>query len=220
MDKFLKMPMAKAMPVDYSRMPLTEAIPLDGIKLKAIDFIQLYPVFIAVFMVMSSLFNKDFKGIVWLGCAVIGVGLMHTISEFFTAPCPNKTPITNLLPKLIGVTNLSISSFFILFTLMYLVCPMAHYKDWNYYIILGFLCLYMTDIYVKLKLFCISSKGVFIGSVFGLAYGWICYMIMQSAGHKLLYFNTSVSNDVYCSRPKKQTFKCYVYKNGEIISSV
>ena len=69
-------------------------------------------------------------------------------------------------------------------------------------------------------MFCITPKGVFIGSVFGIAYGWICYMIIQSAGPKLLYFNTSSSNDVYCSRPKKQTFKCYVYKNGEIISAV
>lgn len=189
-------------------------------ELDYVDFMQLYPVFIAVFMVMTSLFNKDFKGIIWLGCSIIGVALMHAISGFFTSTAECAMQGNNLIPKLLGVANLSVSSFLILFTLMYLICPMAQYKDWNYYIILGFLCLYMSDIYIKLKMFCITPKGVFIGSVFGIAYGWICYMIIQSAGPKLLYFNTSSSNDVYCSRPKKQTFKCYVYKNGEIISAV
>jgi len=191
-------------------------------ELNYVDFMQLYPVFIAAFMIMTSLSNKDFKGLIWLGFSIIGVGMMHGISDYFKSDieCTMVQDVNNLIPKLLGVANLSVSSFFILFTLMYLTCPMAHYKDWNYYIILGFLCLYMSDVYIKLKLFCITPKGVFIGSVCGLVYGWICYMIMQSAGPKLLYFNTSSSNDVYCSRPKKQTFKCYVYKNGEIISAV
>ena len=42
-------------------IPVVDAIPLDtpiqGLSLNYIDFIQLYPVFIAAFMVMSSLFN-------------------------------------------------------------------------------------------------------------------------------------------------------------------
>ena len=55
----------------------------------------------------------------------------------------------------------------------------------------------------------------------GLFFGWIFYSIIHSAGgDKLLYFNTISSNNVYCSKPKKQQFKCYVYKNGEIISAV
>jgi hypothetical protein len=29
-----------------------------------------------------------------------------------------------------------------------------------------------------------------------------------------------VSNNVVCSRPKKQTFKCAVYKNGELIKNL
>ena len=107
---------------------------------------------------------------------------MHGISDFFTSSVECTMQGKNLIPKLLGVPNLSISSFFILFTLMYLICPMAQYKDWNYYIILGFLCLYMSDVYIKLKMFCITPKGIFVGSIFGLVYGWICYMIMKSAG--------------------------------------
>jgi len=33
----------------------------------------------------------------------------------------------------------------------------------------------------------------------------------------LLFFNAEPSNNVICARPKKQTFKCFVYKNGEVI---
>ena len=35
----------------------------------------------------------------------------------------------------------------------------------------------------------------------------------------LLYFDEFISNNVVCSRPTEQTFRCSVYKNGELISN-
>lgn len=185
---------------------------------------QMYPLFIAVFMVMTSLFNKDVKGIVWLGCAILGVVFTHGISKFFDntplAGCKPKST-TELLSSFKSYTNLSTSSFFIAFTLVYLLLPMQHNNDWNYYVILGFLSIYLSDVVMRKEHFCVSNLGIFSGTLLGAMFSLLCYTIIRTAGgDKLLYFNTVSSNNIYCSKPKKQTFKCYVYKNGEIVSAL
>ena len=36
----------------------------------------------------------------------------------------------------------------------------------------------------------------------------------------LLFFNDLTSNNVVCKRPTNQTFKCSVYKNGQVIQDL
>jgi hypothetical protein len=201
--------------MNVSKIP--NAVTPPTLKLDMIGCMQLYPLFITAFMIMTSLFNKDVKGLVWLGCIILGVLAARFIARYFVDNSCG--PV--LISAISGYTNLSISSFFIIFTLFYLIFPMQQNKDWNYYVILGFLALYMSDAILKTRYFCISARGVFLGTVLGIVFSWICVAILKVAkGDKLLYFNTISSNDVYCTKPKKQTFKCYVYKNGEIISAV
>jgi len=76
------------------------------------------------------------------------------------------------------------------------------------------------DGYVKLSDRCSSMLGIFMGGIIGGILGLVWYTIFHSAGKdSLLYFDEMASNNVICSRPAKQTFKCSVYKNGELISS-
>ena len=188
--------------------------------LTSIDFMQMSPIFIACFMLMTSLFNGDVKGLVWLGCAILGILSVIFLSKLFGADKACAGDI-RLLSGIKSHSKLSISTFFIVFTLMYLILPMQSNKDWNYYVIVGFLGMFILDALVQMNKFCMEYIGIFTGSALGLFFGWIFYSIIHSAGgDKLLYFNTISSNNVYCSKPKKQQFKCYVYKNGEIISAV
>ena len=56
--------------------------------------------------------------------------------------------------------------------------------------------------------------------ILGILFGTVWVTIFWSAGKKdLLFYNELASNNVVCNKPSKQTFKCSVYKNGEIISS-
>ena len=187
------------------------------------DFMQMSPIFIAVFMLMTSLFNGDVKGLIWLACAILGVLCTAYLGPKFTGNyvCPansGKQPIMDIFSK---YPNLSVSTFFIMFTLTYLVLPMQQNNDWNYYIIVGFLGLFAVDTLIKLKEFCTTQLGIFTGTVVGCMFSLLCYFIIRKAGgDKFLYFNSVSSNNVYCSKPKKQQFKCFVYKNGEIISAV
>jgi len=189
--------------------------------LELYDFLQMAPIFIAVFMLMTSLFNGDVKALIWLGCAIVGIAIIIFISPAFEtkSTCLNtKQPIIHIFSN---YPNLSISTFFIIFTLTYLVIPMQQNKDWNYYVIVGFLGMFAVDTLIKLKHFCANGRGIFSGFVTGAAFSLLCYLILRRAGgDKILYFNTVSSNNVYCSKPKKQQFKCFVYKNGEIISAV
>jgi|LauGreDrversion4_2_1035121.scaffolds.fasta_scaffold07573_5 hypothetical protein len=187
------------------------------------NYLQLIPIYITFFLVMSSIFNQDVKGLFWLVCAIVGVGTAHVIHDV----CMPQTPVllnggfaTPLAPVLEWVNRydtLSLSSFFITFTFIYLALPMQKNNDWNYFVILGFLILYIVDVYSKPFQ---TSLGIFLGSAMGSIYGLLCYWFATTVGgDSLVYFNIISSNNVYCSRPKKQQFKCYVYKNGQVISA-
>jgi hypothetical protein len=188
------------------------------------NYLQLIPIYIAFFLVMTSIFNQDVKGFFWLACAIVGVGISHIIHETCIVPSPitvNGGTITPLVPSLEWVNRypkLSLSSFVIMFTFIYLALPMKKNNDWNYFVILGFLILFVIDVFSKQFY---TNMGIFLGSTMGVIYGLFCYWFATSVGgDSLVYFTVISSNNVYCSRPKKQQFKCYVYKNGQVVSAL
>lgn len=185
------------------------------------EFLQMSPIFIAVFMLMTSMFNGDVKGYVWLGCVILGIVALIPLSTLFifkSPECKSTAPV--VIDIFSNYPGLSVSTFFIVFTLTYLIWPMMQNKDWNYYVIVGFLGMLATDTLIKMRN-CTTKEGIFSGAVLGAGFSYLCNLIiLQAGGDKLLYYNTVTSNNIYCSRPKKQQFKCYVYKNGEIISTL
>lgn len=108
-----------------------------------------------------------------------------------------------------------------MYTLGYIAAPMPVYKDWNVLAIFMFAALFIIDAFVRLNFDCTSKSGVAIGGIGGLIVGVFMYFALSWAGlGKFLYYNVGDSNKVYCSKPKEQNFKCYVYKNGNIISTI
>jgi len=188
-----------------------------GSKIEMTDFFQMSPIFITTFMIMTSIFNGDIKAFLWLVFTLVGVGLIAVTLK------PEENCKNALLPLFANFKHLSVSTFFIVFTLTYMMAPMFNTNDWNYFVIVGFLSILIMDTIAKFNFLpnCSSPLGIVWGVLFGALYGIICYSgIHLSGGDNFLYFNTVSSNNVYCSKPKKQTFKCYVYKNGEIISAL
>ena len=173
------------------------------------------PVIISGFLLMTSIFNQDIKAFVWLGALVLGLVLVRLLQPLIGKP--SKCPSLPMMPY----TSPAGSSFLIMFTLAYLVAPMHANGDYNVYAILGFLMLFGIDSVVKLRKACVTGMGVAAGTLIGVVYGIVAYSLIKGAGgEKLLYYNVGSSNNVYCSKPKKQTFKCNVYKNGELISTL
>jgi hypothetical protein len=191
-----------------------------------INYTSIIPVYIAFFMIITSAFNQDVKALYWLFCILIGIGI---ISQVFTKVVPMFSPPIEFEKFIAQPVNpsvsifsnypkCSISAFFISFTIVYLVFSMHHYKDYNYWVILLFIGLYLVDVlYSKYTL---PIMGRFIGTFVGGVYGYICYLVAKKINaERLLYFTVDSSNRKYCSRPKKQQFKCFVYKGGQLVSS-
>lgn len=117
--------------------------------------------------------------------------------------------------------NVCYSTYILLFTFFYLTMPMYISNNINY-ILITFFCIYIIfDILVKLVNGCIPSSVYIFGNLVGGAGlgAAISAMIYSSPIRNYLFINETSSDKEVCSMPSKQTFKCSVYKNGELVNS-
>jgi hypothetical protein len=186
-------------------------------------FSLLSPFLLGFFLVMSSLFNQNLKGIVYLAgvliATIINIFLMNQLgNEKFTDAAMSCDFIS--LPFMGRFNSPAPSSLFIAFTLAYLVLPMKANNQINYVILAALLSLLLLDGITKVNKRCTTAGGTFLGTLVGLIFGTLWYTLFHISGYdSLLYFDELRSNNVVCSRPSKQSFKCSVYKNGELVSS-
>jgi hypothetical protein len=187
-------------------------------------FTALSPLLLAFFLVMTSIFNQDPKGLVYLGGVLLGsfVWLMMLFmikSESFEDRAESCT-IVNWPLNITNYNNPNYSSYFIAFTIAYLLIPMYFNKQMNWIIFIFLLILFVSDAYSSVVKKCTPTSGPFIGCIVGLLMGSLWFTIFHTSGHDdLLYFQETISNNVTCKRPDKQTFKCAVYNKGELIGS-
>jgi hypothetical protein len=185
------------------------------------------PLLLAFFIVASSLFNMDLKGIVYLG----GLLLASIVNLFFmnqikSSTNPQASEICNIwnidfLSSWNNYNSPALGSMFMGFTFIYLILPMIAHKQINYAMIATILFLFGLNASVNLAKGCNKMDGIFLGVLSGILLGMCWYGIFHSAGYDtLLYYPEMQSNNVICKRPSEQTFKCSVYKNGEIISTL
>lgn len=181
------------------------------------------PTLLIFFLFMTSLFNQNLKGLVYIAGVLISsianVVLMNMIGSersndesfscsMFDIPYVSKynSPFPTTL--IIG------------FTIAYLVLPMKYNNQMNYVLLAFLLILLVIDILTKVQNKCTTYPGALLGGLVGGLSGLIWYGLFSLSGYKsLLFFDELQSNSVLCSKPTKQTFKCSVYKNGELISS-
>jgi hypothetical protein len=190
--------------------------------------VEIIPVLIFSLMLLVSFINHDFvKGIVWLVFTIVGLSAIGYAVKIFNPESmnPGWQKVT-IFPMFSTFYNTcSLSSFLIMYTFLYLYLPMAHAKNINYSVVALFIFFYVSDIlgrrYIKLgDIPNYDGIGTFTGTIVGITYGIVCYSIVSVAGDRLTYFSRSASNNEYCSKPRKQQFKCNVYKNGQVISSL
>ena len=198
-----------------------------AIQLTFSNILQLFsaisPLLLGFFLVMSSLFNHDIKGLVYLGgvllASVINIFLMNQIGS-------KRNPTESMSCNLIDIPYLTLynspapSSLFIAFTIAYLILPMKYNNQMNYLVLVSLLCLFGLDAVTKIMNKCTTTGGSILGGLVGFILGASWFSVFHYSGYdSLLYFDELTSNKVTCSRPSKQTFKCSVYKNGQLISS-
>lgn len=124
-----------------------------------------------------------------------------------------------------GVGTSTFSFFVSCFTLAYIGFPMIINQSMNWGVFSIFVFFIILDGSVKFSQGCIkkdTSMQVFFDIVImGLGGGSLIAGILYIAGlSKFLFFNEMSSDKEVCTVPTKQTFKCSVYKNGELLGSM
>jgi len=187
------------------------------------------PILLGFFMLMISVFNQNVKGLIYLAGTIIAIlintfilrmedhnhveGGANPSCGIFEYPASGtggkhyKTPSSN--------------SMFIAFTFAYLIMPMYVNGTMNVSVILSLLGLFSIDAYSGITNGCSKIPGVALGGVVGLLLGFAWFSVFHKTGHaSLLFYNEIASDGVVCDRPSSQTFKCRVFKNGELIGNV
>ena len=172
---------------------------------------------------MSSLFNQNLKGLVYLAglliASLLNIMFMNLIGSGRDENEAFSCSIFDI-PHVSQYNSPYPSSLIIAFTVAYLVLPMKYNNQMNYAVLGFLLCLLGVDVLTKVQNKCTTYAGSILGGLVGFLLGTIWYIFFHAAGFdSLLYFDELRSDNVICSRPSKQTFKCSVYKNGELISS-
>ena len=186
-------------------------------------FSFLSPTLLIFFLFMASLFNQNLKGLVFIAgillTSITNVIFMNLISSGRDENEAFSCSIFDI-PLTSQFNSPYPSSVIIAFTIAYLVLPMNYNNTINY-AVMGFLgCLLGIDIITKVQNKCTTIAGAVLGALVGFMFGTIWYMLFHITGYdSLLYFDELRSDNVVCSMPSKQTFKCSVYQNGALISN-
>ena len=183
------------------------------------------PFLLTFYLIMSSVINSDMKGVIYL----IGVIAAVFISGMFASMIDSRR--SQFAPVFCNMFDIpgygshysipSLNSVVLGFTTAYLTIPM-HYTDQTNPFLIGILILFMLmDGITRVVWLCTTTAGVVFGVVLGYILGATYFSLLHGAGaDNLLYFSEVVSNKTVCSRPKKQKFKCSVYKNGELVQNL
>tara|TARA_Y100000816_G_C26075960_1_gene566392 strand:- start:481 stop:1095 length:615 start_codon:yes stop_codon:yes gene_type:complete len=180
--------------------------------LQVISFIS--PFMLGFFLVVSSLFNQDLKGLVYLAGALIATMINIPIMKLIGEERPDEAPplFCNLISWTDAETKYSSPSpttLFIAFTATYVILPMYSNDNINYVVVVFLLAVLGIDWVTKVKSACTSNSGAALGVLIGflLALSW--YTAFFQAGYKsLLFFGAFNSNRVQCMKPSEQNFVC------------
>ena len=192
-------------------------------------FLRISPFIIVCFFLLSSIFNSDFRGLVYIAGLLFScfttVIFGNALSDIIPIVDANARPaISNSIS--VGqsgdVSKLPLGQSVISFTFGYLLYTIIQNNiiTQNIATIVFFPILLLFDLVWNAKNGCYSIWQLIVSLVIGGLFGvfW-SYLITKTNNPDLLYFSGVTDNQV-CSVPSKQTFKCRVFKNGKLISNL
>lgn len=191
---------------------------------------RLAPFIIVSFFSLSSIFNQDLKGIIYLcgllitsACAILAgnLGKSHFIVKYGQEDVVYNSVarVCNILTltKTGPLSLLPLSQVVIWYTFLYLGYIIHTYNliTQNYPLLIIFFLLAIYDAYWIVQNECATPTAVVFALLGGATggYAW-AYIIDSLHMTKLQYFN-GLSNSETCSVPKKQSFKCVMKGRAE-----
>jgi hypothetical protein len=180
------------------------------------------PLIVVIIITSLSFIFQNFKGIIYLGFLIafclVREGLYYVNGA---SPTSDDGTICNSI-QYSKYGNASFSAFVFAFTITYLSVPMFLNGTANLWIFIALICYMLLDIYIKIYKKCvIYTSDMFLNVCAGMFCGYLIISLMNWGGStKFLFFNEESSNKETCTQPSTQTFRCKVYKNGELIGGM
>jgi len=180
------------------------------------------PIILATSITSMSFIFQNFKGLIYLGF-LIGCCVVRNYIYMVAGGTPvenDRTICTSIQYSKYG--NPTFSAFVFAFTIMYLSLPMFSNGAPNFWVFSGLLVYFFLDMFIKIYKNCVIKTGdLFLNVLLGLASSALIVTLMYAGGSgKFLFFNEVSSNKEMCYQPKQQNFKCSLYSNGELVSSL
>jgi hypothetical protein len=181
---------------------------------------RLAPFIIVSMFVFSSIFLQDFKAIIYVAGLLLASFIAVCVGKNYNSTSKNQICKTFTISKDGQLSNLPLSQVILNYTFFYLVYIIVSFNltGQNIPLLLLFPVLILSDIlwnwYNECYEIITIISSLIIGSSIGILWS---YIITQTNMPSLMYFN-GISDAETCSRPSQQTFRCSVYKNGQLIS--
>jgi hypothetical protein len=189
-------------------------------------FLRLAPFILVCFFSLASIFNQDYKGLIYLigllfACVSTG-GIGKLFKQFIidTQPVPNPE-ICNMITigQSQNVSDLPLGQTVFSYTFVYLLYAIVKHKyvSQNIATIVFFPVLIVADFMWNIKNSCNGFFALLMSSILGGIFGLIWAAIIDSTNAANLQYFSIINNKEVCSKPSASTFRCNVFKNGKLI---
>ena len=178
--------------------------------------------FITLFSIMQ---NNLEKGLIFNMGIVILSTLVYILKNVLkSTQSSNVSPFCNVMPAPFTVASSegniydapSMSTAILSFSSTYLIYPMMNNNQHNYTLLVFLIGVTSINAVVEYSQECSGIMGIVLGILLGIVFGIVYYtMLYMSKKTNLVYFSDTISDNVQCSKPSKQNFKCEVYKDGK-----
>ena len=185
-----------------------------------ISFLGLFSPLVLIIMVLSqSIFSQNVKGLVYLVFVAMALGVRSWIIQTNGGTIGDKEFI-----RYGKYGNSTLTVFLFAFTMIYLFIPMYQSGVINWIVVFVLFSYIFLDIAVKVVYKWIklpNDMGSVIGDFVGGGFAGVIVLTLMYLLHieKYMFFSDAVLNGTVCSRPQQQTFKCLVYKNGQLVQN-
>ena len=190
-------------------------------------FLRLAPFIVVCFFVLNSLFNQDFRGVVYIhgliACCVLSTMIYRLIGPSLgedksnpvcTLTSFSKEPSSRSLP--VGQNILGFTFFYLLYTIIVKKIENANIVTLAFYPLL-----IIFDFIWNISKSCYSVGQLLVSLILGASLGTFSSFIIDKFGYtSFQYFYIGEPTTEICNKPSKQTFKCKVFKNGAQVDTI
>jgi len=172
-----------------------------------------------------SLFNFNFKGVIYIIGVILLLVLASTICVIYGGEKNTKQDASKFVCTIFGIENglfedVPFGVLVYTYTFIYLLLPMIQTSSINYPMLISLMLIGAVEVVVQSSNRCVEIPQLLITIICSIIFGFMWSAFILYVEPDLLYHTDFTSDRAVCSMPSEQKFKCKVYKNGELITTM